>query len=652
MKILVCSCLMVLSPFNPLRRIAVCIFLLFFFAFLIIPSPVVAETKGISAVSLGGQTIYLYEDYYAFVVGVGNYNQWPSLPNAVKDAREVSWLLRRLGFKVTLVTDPTSRELKEALNGFVKKVGQEPHRGIVFYYAGNGETQTLADGTKLGWIIPRDCPLLRDDPKGFARQAISTKAIETYSGQIQSKHVLMFFDSSFSGEVFSLQQAVLKVISEKSALPVRQYIIAGSEDEPVPDRSMFKRFLVEGLQGGADVIHDGYITGSELGVYLADRVVKKTRGRQHPQYGKINNPDLARGDFVFKLTGAKLEIGRLSVVTDPEGARVRILNIRPPFYQGMELNSGKYHVEVSAAGYGTKSQWITLEPGEDKTIDIRLSKIRDVLANSLGMKFFRIRPGSFVMGSPDEENAGFDGEKEHRVTLTKSFYMQTTEVTVGDFRQFVKAAGYRTEAETTGGCWVSTKGGRWKKKKGSNWENPGFGEAAESPTTDDYPVTCVTWSDAQAFIQWLSRKEGKSYGLPTEAEWEYTCRAGTNTPFAFGPCLSTDQANYGGLGSHFPDCQGVYRINRKRPIKVGSLAPNPWRLFDMHGNVSEWCQDWYGPYPEGDVTDPEGPSSGTERVMRGGHCFADAHGCRSAKRWRLPPDMPSNAVGFRLVIRP
>jgi formylglycine-generating enzyme required for sulfatase activity len=633
------------------------IFLFFFSAFLIIPSHVVAETKGVSAISPGGHSIYLYKDYHALVVGVSNYDKWPPLPNAVKDSKDVAWLLKRLGFEVTLVTDPTSKELKKALDDFVQKSGQETDRGIVFYYVGNGETQTLADGAKLGWIIPRDCPLLRNDPKGFARQAISTKDLENYSKQIQSKHVLMFFDTSFSGKVFSIQRAVLKVLSKKSSLPVRQYIIAGDEDEPVPHRSVFKRYLLKGFQGEADFIHDGYITGSELGVYLTGRVVKRTRGRQHPQYGKIKEPDLARGDFVFTSTGGRLQIARLSVKTKPEGARVRILNIRPRFYQGMELKSGKYHVEVSAKGYNTEKSWIGLKAGEDKTINIQLSKIRlskplDSLTNSLGMSFFGIRPGSFMMGSPDSESKGVGDEQEHQVTLTKKFYMQTTEVTVGHFRQFVDETGYRTRAETSGGCYTSSKGGRWQRKKGSNWKNPGFGKSAESIITDDHPVTCVTWNDVQAFIEWLNNKEGKTYDLPTEAAWEYACRAGTNTPFSFGRCLSTDQANYGGVGQHFPDCQSVYRLNRKKPIKVGNLAPNPWKLFDMHGNVSEWCQDWYGPYPEGPDTDPKGPASGKERVMRGGHWSTDAHVCRSANRGKFPPDIPSDAIGFRLVMRP
>ena len=635
-----------------LKSILASFFLLFCSALLTVPCQVGAVSKGIRVVSCGGQSLYFYKDYHALVVGVSNYDKWPALTNAVRDAREVSWLLKRMGFKVTLVTDPNSEELKKALNDLAQEAGQEPDRGVVFYYAGHGETQTLADGSKLGFIVPRDCPLLREDLQGFATRAISTKAIETYSALIRSKHVLMFFDSSFSGGVFSLEPAVLKVISEKTALPARQYIISGKEDEPIPERSVFKRFLLKGLKGDADLIHDGYITGSELGVYLADRVVKTTKGRQHPEYGKISNPALARGDFVFQVVETKPDTGRLFVETNPEGARVRILNIRPRFNQGIELKPGKYHVEVSAAGYATKKKWVDLGAGEDKTIDIRLGKFGDVLTNSLGMKFVFIRPGSFVMGSPHDGDVGLDDEAVHRVTLTKGFYMQNAEVTVGHFRRFIKATGYKTEGETTGGCWVRTRSGGWKKKKESNWKNPGSWETAEFKETDGHPVTCVSWNDARAFIKWLSRKEGMTYGLPTEAEWEYACRAGTSTPFAFGPCLSTDQANYGAVGPYFSDCQSLYRADRKRPIKVATLAPNPWGLFDMHGNVSEWCKDWYGQYPEGPVTDPKGPSSGAERVMRGGHWFTEAHGCRSAKRSSFRPDSASDAVGFRLVMRP
>ncbi len=163
----------------------------------------------------------------------------------------------------------------------------------MFYYAGHGETEALADGTSLGYIIPTDCPLLRNDPNGFVNKAVSMKDMEAYSLRIRSKHVLMLFDSCFSGSLFSLVRAVPADITEKSARPVRQYITAGTEEETVPDRSMFKRSLLLGLQGDADLTRDGYITGTELGLYLADKVVQSTSSAQHPQYGKIRTPELS-----------------------------------------------------------------------------------------------------------------------------------------------------------------------------------------------------------------------------------------------------------------------------------------------------------------------------------------------------------------------
>ena len=260
-----------------------------------------AVTRGIRVIAKTGQSLYLYKNYYALVVGVSNYEKWPRLPNAVNDAKEVASKLKELGFEVKLVLDPSSREMKTALSEMVYDMGIEENRAILFYYAGHGETETLADKTKMGYIIPRDCPILEKDPKGFATHAISMRDIESVSMRIKSKHVLMLFDSCFSGSLFSLVRAVPDDITEKSALPVRQYITAGREDEQVPDKSMFKRCLLLGLEGDADLTGDGYITGSELGMYLSDKVVNYTHRRQHPQYGKINNPDLDRGDFIFAL---------------------------------------------------------------------------------------------------------------------------------------------------------------------------------------------------------------------------------------------------------------------------------------------------------------------------------------------------------------
>jgi hypothetical protein len=288
-----------------MKKIGFFIILSIFVIFLITPVVLSATTRGINVVSKHGQSLYLYKDCQALVIGVSNYAQWPKLPNAVKDAVDVSERLKRMGILVKLVLDPTYREMKTALSDMVYEMGNERDRGILFYYAGHGETETLADGRKMGYIIPRDCPLIRRDPRGFANHAISMREIESVSLKIKSKHVLMLFDSCFSGALFALVRAVPDDITEKSTLPVRQFITAGREDEEVPDQSMFKRCLLIGLEGDADLSGDGYITGSELGMYLSNKVVNYTHRQQHPQYGKINNPGLDRGDFIFITSRAQ-----------------------------------------------------------------------------------------------------------------------------------------------------------------------------------------------------------------------------------------------------------------------------------------------------------------------------------------------------------
>ena len=282
-----------------MKRLLSLILLSFVFGFLITPAFLYPATPGVRVTAKDGKSLYFYRDYHALVVGISDYEKWPKLPNAVNDAEEVTSKLQELGFEVKLVLDPTYQEMKAALNDMVYEMGSEENRAILFYYAGHGETEILADGTKMGYVIPRDCPIFKKDQRGFASHAISMRDIESVSLRIKSKHVLMLFDSCFSGSLFNLVRAVPDDISEKSTFPVRQYITAGRQDEQVPDRSMFKRCFLIGLDGDADLTGDGYITGSELGMYLSEKVVNYTQRQQHPQYGKINNPNLDRGDFIF-----------------------------------------------------------------------------------------------------------------------------------------------------------------------------------------------------------------------------------------------------------------------------------------------------------------------------------------------------------------
>jgi formylglycine-generating enzyme required for sulfatase activity len=236
----------------------------------------------------------------------------------------------------------------------------------------------------------------------------------------------------------------------------------------------------------------------------------------------------------------------------------------------------------------------------------------DSFTNSLGMTFNRIPAGTFMMGSSESEPERYSDETQHQVTLTKSYYMQTTEVTQG----------------------------QWKAVMGSN-PSLFFG------CGDDCPVEEVSWNDIQSFITELNKLGQGTYRLPTEAEWEYAARAGTTTPFNTGNCLSTDQANYDGNYPYTGCPSGVYR---EKTLPVASFAPNAWGLYDMHGNVHEWVQDWYGTYPSGPVIDPSGPSTGSQRVLRGGCWIQDAGICRSALRYRSDPGYRYSLSGFRLVL--
>ncbi|MCD6296924.1 MAG: formylglycine-generating enzyme family protein [Deltaproteobacteria bacterium] len=277
--------------------------------------------------------------------------------------------------------------------------------------------------------------------------------------------------------------------------------------------------------------------------------------------------------------------------------------------------------------------------GQEK--DVKAVVPNKELNSSLGMKFVYISPGTFMMGSPEnEEGRDKDEEAQHRVTLTKGFYIQTTAVTVGQWRAFVRDTGYKSDAENKGSAYIWFDGAQ-QEKKGYFWDKPGFQQS------DDHPVTCVTWKDISAFIGWLDAKEGKTYRLPTEAEWEYACRAGTATPYSWGDKADCSKANYGNGWSD--ECKGK---NPEGTVKVGSFPPNPWGLYDMSGNIWESCRDWYGDYPKGHVTDPKGPSTGKKKVVRGGSWLIHSRYCRSAARAWNGPNNPYANLGFRLVLVP
>lgn len=265
--------------------------------------------------------------------------------------------------------------------------------------------------------------------------------------------------------------------------------------------------------------------------------------------------------------------------------------------------------------------------------------------NSLGMAFVYLPPGTFMMGSPAHEPGRKDYEVPHLVVLTNGFYMQAAPVTVAQWRAFARATGHVTRAERKGGAFAFHDG-RWVQEQGRTWET------AFEDQTEDHPVACVSWDEAQDFARWLSLREALSYRLPTEAEWEYACRAGSTARFCFGD-------DDGLLG----DYAWYWENSSKRSHPVGGKRPNAWGLYDMHGNIWELCEDrceWgkekgrvnilTDTYTVG-IHDPL-CRTGRYRIARGGDCLSPPRSCRAAKRLICAPKSTTTVRGFRLALNP
>ena len=257
-----------------------------------------------------------------------------------------------------------------------------------------------------------------------------------------------------------------------------------------------------------------------------------------------------------------------------------------------------------------------------------------------------VKGGVFTMGSPENEVGRSQDETQHQVKLS-DFYICKYAVSVAEFKKFIDGKKYVTDAEKGDGSYV-WNGKEWKKEKGINWR---FGVSGKerTPAEYDHPVVHVSWNDAVAYCGWLSEQTGKTFRLPTEAEWEYACRAGTSTPFSTGENLTTDQANYDGNYLYNNNKKGLFG---ESTVPVNYFQPNNLGLYNMHGNVWEWCNDWYGNYPASPQTNPKGPSTGTRRVYRGGSWFSNAASCRSDYRSFITPDGSNYYLGLRLLFVP
>ncbi len=318
---------------------------------------------------------------------------------------------------------------------------------------------------------------------------------------------------------------------------------------------------------------------------------------------------------------------QVTITSTPAGATIEIDGTaagKTPFSGNLSFgnhtikltNNTKVLNENISITQGGKTSW---------SFDVSETKDFTETVSGVAIEMVSIKGGTFTMGSPPSEADRGSDETQHRVTLS-DFYMSKYEVTFEQYDAFCTATG---RAKPSDEGW-----GRGKR-----------------------PVIYVSWDDATAYCEWLSKQTGKTYRLPTEAEWEYACRAATSTteatrsvevsvPFNTGNCLSTSQANYDGNYPYGSCSKGEFR---QKTLPVGSFSAIAWGLYDMHGNVWEWCSDWYGDYSKGTQTNPKGASSGSVHVRRGGSWNGSARNCRSAYRNYSYPSYSCNFLGFRLV---
>ncbi len=526
-------------------------------------------------------------DRFALVIGIDDYQTLGKLKVCRNDAKAVARVLvEAAGYpqkRVLLLTDdaeasqnrPTLATMKRRISQVATLAGKRDT--LLVYFSGHGITR----GGK-GYLVPMD---------GDPQNAVSLAWVKDTLAASPAASKVLILDACHSGS------------AAKGVGGIAPSLVAGAKDFVMllssaadqvsyPDEegthSVFSKYLVEGLSGAADADKDRRITQAELFAHVRRGMTDwclKTGRMQTP----MALPDVAGAVVLARL-------GQMQAWRHPSTE----VAARVPSWAKV----GEFQIQGARKAGVPVAKELDLGGGET-------------------MRFVYIPPGTFMMGSsmsPAEvarryggEAEYFDDEDQHRVRLTKGFYMGVTEVTQAQWRVVMRS---------------------------EPWSGEKYAKAG-----DENAASYVTWDDASAFCKALSRKANVSVRLPTEAEWEYACWAGTTTAYSFGDDVSA-------LNDYAWYADNAWEAGEKYAHPVGRKKPNAWGLYDMHGNVWEWCGDWHGEYPNGAVTDPTGPASGEYRLLRGGSWGGHRHYCRSARRYGGTPDLRNIYLGFRVALLP
>jgi len=593
-----------------------------------------------------GQNLELYKGgSYALLLGNSNYQYWDKLVGVETDILEIDRSLKSQGFLVETALNLESEALEKRVSKFINEYGYIDDSRLIIYFAGHGDTQRLSDGREVGYIIPVDAPKFSQNERGFKQKAISLTNVENWARRMDTKHALFVFDSCFSGTLLTRSDLSLPpVIEEYLSKPARQFLTSGSANQKVSDDSYFRRVFVEGLGGEADKNFDGFITATELAYFLKERVTNYTRRSQTPLYGAINDLRLNQGDMIFRVPAefrAKNALRaeqawRSVVMNDPDELKRFIANY-PGSPQAEEARGllkklsspnqatrAATPVEVAPAPLSFRTYDYATVSIDSRGAEARSSKVAKFFAEPVGdgdfLTMVEIPAGRFKMGSADNNE-----EKPVREVPVYSFFASAYEITQKQWR-FVS---------------------KLPKVNMTLFADP------SSNRGDSLPVENISWEEAKEFCLRLSKLTGKKYDLPSEAEWEYMAGGGSSGPFAFGAKLTGQIANYDASNRLSSVTLSQGGISRGGTIPVGSLkVANGFGLFDVHGNVAEWCLDtWHSNYIGAPSDASPRLTESKRRVIRGGSYKSLATDVRTGYRGQAPHDETFPDIGFRIVVR-
>ncbi|PID62320.1 MAG: hypothetical protein CSB44_04300 [Gammaproteobacteria bacterium] len=634
----------------------------------------------------------------ALVIGNGAYDRFP-LDNPVNDANDVAEVLRDLGFDVMLHTDIDRRQMSHAVRDFGKRLRNRGGVGI-FYYAGHG-----MQIDSRNYLIPVNNSIETADEVPFESLDVNRvlAKMETAGNALNLLLLDACRDNPFPSRYRGNNRGLARVDAPIGSLVVYATAPGSVAADGDGRNGIFTRHLLENLR-------QTDLSLTEMIRLTRAAVVKETGGEQIPWesssllndyyfiQGRDNKPGqtaaLTSDDFgASEDDWTEIVSSSLRVDTVPDNAHIRIMNSAEVYQPGMSLNTEKeYDILVTHDGYQQWRQKIRLEPGHNR-IQVHLEQLDDLdtpvsgkpeqlalneeneNADNEGPPLIpaditiphtlRISGGIYSMGCSSDDNNCNPYEKPVEELRVSDFMMGATEITVGQFREFVEATDYVTDAERNAdgheGCYIwYEKGGinrssaRWGWVADRNWRNPGYSQS------NKHPVTCVSWNDALAYADWLGSVTGRQWRLPTEAEWEYAARAGSNSRFPSSDtarelCLVANVADKsespgGSRWSNRVNCHDKYWFS----APVGSYMSNAFGLYDMQGNVWEWVEDiWQenrAGNPDNDST--EHSSESEQRVLRGGAWDGDAEHMRISNRSRSPASSRAAITGFRLVTHP